>query len=158
MRALIQTRKHYVQMTLQTVTAGTSTTVPLAFSQENPADADEVTVGAVVKAVFIELWVRGGDTSPGSILVTLVKVPDGQTPTFADMIALHDYKNKKNVLYHTQGLTNINTDGAIPFSRQWYKIPKGKQRMGLGDSLYLVISAQALDSVLCGFATYKEYI
>ncbi len=103
------------------------------------------------------MWARGQDTSPGSVLITLVKVPDSQTPTFADMTALDAYTNKKNVLYHTQGLTNINGDSAIPFVRGWFKIPKSKQRFGLGDSLFLVTSAQALDTNICGFATYKEY-
>ncbi len=160
MKNPINARKHYVQISLATVLAGAASTNQLVFAVAHPdvsANAFEVEEGAVVKAVFVEMWVRSGDTSPGTTLVTLLKVPDGQTPTFADMIALNSYNNKKNVFYHTQGLTNINSDSAIPFVRQWFKIPKGKQRFGLGDSLFLVVSAQALDNIICGFATYKSY-
>ncbi len=159
MRAPISSQKHYVQKTLTTVTAGTTDSISL-ISAVKVADKDaafEVEEGSVVKAVFVEMWVRGQDTSPGSVLLTLVKVPDFQNITFADQINLNDYTNKKNVLYHTQGLTNLNAEGAIPFVRQWFKIPKGKQRFGLGDSLKLAVAAQALDSNVCGFATYKEY-
>ncbi len=159
MKAPIHSRKHYVQKTLTTVTAGTSDATQIAFGV-NPTLANsafEVGEGAIIKAVYVEMWARGQDTSPGSVLITLVKTPDAQTPTFTDMTALDAYTNKKNVLYHTQGLTNINTVDAIPFVRGWYKIPKSKQRFGLGDSLFLMTSAQALDTNICGFAVYKEY-
>ncbi len=119
--------------------------------------ANEVVEGAIVKAVFIEMWLRGQDTSAGSALVSFVKVPDGQGLSFGDQADLFSYNNKKNVLYHTQGLVNHSMDGATPFLRQWFKIPKGKQRMGLGDELLLGVSAQALDVNICGFAVYKEY-
>ncbi len=159
MRAPIVARKHYVQKTLTTVTAGTSNVERIVFAVvPNAVDQEfEVAEGAVVKALYVEMWIRGQDTSPGSVLVTIVKTKDGQTPTFTDMTALHDYTNKANVFYHTQGLTNINTNSAIPFVRQWVKIPKGKQRMAFGDSWWVVVSAQALDSNVCGFVTYKDY-
>ncbi len=121
-------------------------------------DANEVEVGATIKAVFVEMWVRAGDTAGGSTLISLYKMPgDGSPMTFADQVNLHDYSNKKNVLYHTQGITNDQDADATPFIRQWFKIPKGKQRFGLGDALRLSISAQALDNIICGFMTYKEY-
>ncbi len=158
MRAPITSIKHYVQKSLTTVTAAASERFIIVNALETQSgDPDDVIQGAVVKAVFIEMWIRSQETSPGAVLATLVKLPDGQVPVFADMTALHDYKNKKNVLYHTQGLTNDSNADAIPFIRQWFKIPKGKQRFGLGDKLELVISAQALDANICGFATYKEY-
>jgi len=90
-------------------------------------------------------------------MATLVKTVDGQTPTFADMSALNLYTNKKNVLYHTQGLSNDQDADAIPFVRQWFKIPKGKQRFGLADRLYLVVSAIAIDQTICGHMVFKEY-
>ncbi len=157
MRAPIHSVKHYVQTSLNTVVAGAASAVKLIDGKETADNFDEVKEGSLVKAVFVELWVRAGSTSPGSVLVTLVKTVGTSVPTFANMIALHSYVNKKNVLYHTQGLTNDQDADAIPFVRQWFKIPKGKQRFGLGDRLYLVTSAQALDAINCGFATYKEY-
>ncbi len=159
MRAPIVSKKHYIQVSLATVLAGASLNTVLvdAVAVGDVNTPSEVQEGSVIKAVFVEMWVRAGDTSPGSTLVTLVKTNDSQTPTFADMTALQTYTNKKNVLYHTQGLTNDQDADAIPFVRQWFKIPKGKQRFGLRDRLFLVVSAQALDNIVCGFATYKEY-
>ncbi len=158
MRPIIQSTKHYVQTSLSTVLAGTTLAIRLINATDVRTGVfDNVLAGSVVKAVFVEMWVRAGDTSAGSTLVTLLKVPDAQSPNNADMINLHDYNNKKNVLYHTQGPTNDQDSQAIPFVRQWFKIPKGKQRFGLGDRLFLCVTAQALDNIICGFATYKEY-
>ncbi len=159
MRAPIHAVKHYVQVSLATVAAGALLQVQFAKAQEQSTVnlADEVVEGSIIKAVYVEMWVRSGETSPGTAFLTIVKTPDNSNFVFADAIALHDYTNKKNVLYHTQGLTNFNQADAIPFVRGWFKIPKSKQRMGLGDRLVLGIAAQALDSVVCGFMTYKEY-
>ncbi len=123
----------------------------------NVDTANEVANGSVIKAVYVEMWVRTGDTAPGTSLLTLVKCPDNQSITFADQISLHTYTNKKNVFYHTQGLINDQDADAIPFLRGWFKIPKGKQRFGRGDRLILGIAAQALDNHICGFATFKAY-
>jgi len=159
MRPPINSKKHYVQTSLSTVSGGTAQVLQLVVAQEVPGSPDtEVAVGSVVKAIFIEMWIRSTEASPGTVLVSLIKTPDGQTVTFGDVVALNDYNNKKNVLYHTQGLTNDNNADAIPFIRQWFKIPKGKQRFGVGDQLRLVIASQAvIDNIICGFATYKEY-
>ncbi len=158
MRAPIHSEKHYVQKTLTTVVAGATDNIVLCEGTDTPVANDDVHVGAVVKAIFVEMWARGGETSPGSVLITLMKIPGvGGLPTFAKLIDLNTYDNKKNVLYHTQGLTNINGADAIPFVRGWFKIPKGKQRIGLEDRIILSVSAQALDTNICGFATYKEY-
>ncbi len=159
MRAPITSVKHYIQKSLTTVLAGQIENIVLVDAETPSATnaAQDVIVGSVVKAVYIEMWVRTGDTAPGTSLVTLVKTPDNQTPSFADMIALDAYTNKKNILYHTQGLINDQDADAIPFLRGWFKIPKGKQRFGVGDRLILVVTAQALDNIICGFATYKSY-
>ncbi len=157
MRAVIHSKKHYFQRSLLTVLSGQSEAILFAQAVEAPASALAIEEGSSLKAVFVEMWVRTNDTSAGTALISLIKTTDGQVPLFADMIDLHNYNNKKNVLYHTQGLTNINTENATPFVRQWFKIPKGKQRFGAGDRLYLVVTAQALDQNICGFMTYKEY-
>ncbi len=77
--------------------------------------------------------------------------------TQAEHVAMNSYANKKNILYHTQGISNDGVANAQAVVRQWFKIPKGKQRFGLGDSLKLSISTQAEAINFCGFATYKEY-
>ncbi len=158
MRAIVHSKKHYVQKSLATVTAGTASAIIIVQPVTEPSSNEvEVEEGATIKAVYAEMWVKAGDTAGGSTLVTLVKTTDGQTPTFADMVALDAYNNKKNVLYHTQGITPRQEANPVAFVRQYFKIPKGKQRFGQGDRLYLVVSAQALDNIICGFFTYKEY-
>ncbi len=157
MRAPIHSKKHYIQTSLGSVTSGAANAILLAQGVETPSVANHVSEGSVLKAVFVEHWVRASAAGQGAVLITLLKAPDLQTPLFTDMVALQDYSNKKNIFYHTQGLTNQDTADAIPFIRGWFKIPKSKQRFGLGDSLFLVITAQALTAEHCGFATYKEY-
>ncbi len=161
MRAPITSTKHYVQVSLTTVVAGAVLDIPIAkgTNVSGVNSADEVREGAVVKAVFIEMWIRSSEISPGSVLVTFAKRSGGDVAiTAAEAAALFTYDNKKNIFYHTQGLINDQDADAIPFIRQWFKIPKGKQRMGLNDKLFLNIFAQgAIDAVICGFMTYKEY-
>ncbi len=153
------TSKHYVQVSLTTVVAATSlnTAIAQGVKLADNTNGQEVTEGSVIKAVFVEMWVRTGDTAGGTALLTLVKTTEDGSISFAEQVALQDYNNKKNVLYHTQGLSNDQDADAIPFMRGWFKIPKGKQRFGLGDKLSLSIAAQALDQHVCGFMTYKEY-
>ncbi len=158
MRPIIQSTKHYVQVSLATVLAGQINAIRLVNATDvRTGDPDNVIAGASIKAVFVEMWVRTGDTAPGTTLVSLIKTTDAQSVAFGDVTALHDYNNKKNVLYHTQGLINDQDSSATPFVRQWFKIPKGKQRFGLGDRLFITVAAQALDNIICGFSTYKEY-
>ncbi len=140
--------------------AGTISNTVVAQAVDSPGagNATHVETGSIIKAVYVEMWFRGGEASPGSVLASFIKIPGaGGVPTFAQAIALHSYNNKKNVFYHTQGLTNDSSADAIPFIRQWIKIPKSKQRFGLDDILTLAVSAQALDTNICGFFTYKEY-
>ncbi len=159
MRAPIHSEKHYIQTSLTTVLAGAVLNVILidAVAVKDKNTATEVIEGALVKAVYIELWIRGQDTSPGAVQAALIKAPDRTTPTFTDIGALNNYTNKKNVLYFTQGLTNLNASDANPHFRGWFKLPKGKQRFGLGDRLIISVAALALDVNICGFAIYKEY-
>ncbi len=160
MRPVITSSKHYVQASLATITAGAVLVEDIIITQEPNVinAANECREGAVVKAIYIERWIRTGDTAPGSFVAIVVKNPgNSPDPTAGNMGALHDFANKKNILYTTQGLSNDQDADATPFLRNWIKIPKGKQRFGAGDKLQLVIFAQALDQIVCGFTTYKEY-
>ncbi len=161
MKTPIQSVKHYVQMSLFSVTGGASlnTTLVDALARDAAQSAISVIEGAVVKAVFVEIWLKAGEASNlGTFGMALIKCPDRTFPVHGDMVALHDYTNKKNIFYYTQGLINTEGDSATPVFRGWLKIPKGKQRFGLGDRLLLVLTAQTTtDLDACGFATYKEY-
>ncbi len=160
MRPRVVTQKHYVQWTITPVSVGTTVIESIAQGVTAPTGATHVKEGAIVSAVYVEIWVIGqSDSASGNVLVSFYKKTGGDTSmTQAEHVALFDYDNKKNVFYHTQGITNDGVANAIPFIRQWFKIPKGKQRMGLNDHLQLAVSTQAEAVNYCGFALYKEQL
>jgi len=160
MRPIIHSNKHYVQQTRSQVATVALTQVDIALSV-NATTAnlvDEVAEGSGIRAVYVEMWLL--DTAnDGSFIVSLEKVPGGSNgQSFANSNALGTYTNKRNILYVTQGLSPNNGVGnPVPIIRQWFKIPKGLQRMGLGQKLVLNITNNGLNDLeFCGFFTYKE--
>ncbi len=160
MRPVIHSSKHYRQITLSNALASARNIEVLAITDEAPTGITEVAEGAIIKAVYVELWLldQGND---GANIVCLLKGTAGSPgPTQAEMAALGSYNEKKNVFFVHQGLSGNDAIGnPIVVMQGWYKIPKSKQRFGLGDQLSLVISNLNPGSALnyCGFATYKEY-
>ncbi len=111
---------------------------------------------------YVEFWLGMASTSvTGSYTVCLYKDPgSAQTMSAANMAAIHDYPNKKNIFFTAQALLSPDDGGIIPVLRGWYKIPKGKQRFGLGDKLRITVrnnNATAVDINFCGLAIFKEY-
>ncbi len=160
MRAPIHSKKHYVQKSLSTILAGVVDTEVIIDGEPIASvnTVSEVVEGALVKAIFVERWIRTADTAGGSFIAIICKHAAGvNDPTAAEMAALGNWDNKKNIIYTTQGLSNDQDADAIPFLRQWFKIPRGKQRTGLGDTWRIHVFAQTLDHQHCGFTTYKEY-
>ncbi len=163
MRPIIHSKKHIVQISQGTVAQGAVSTTNVVTSQEAVSTTpDAIEVGALVKACYVEFWVSQDSASiVGSYTFAITKDPGGNAaPSTAEMAALHDYNNKKNILFTAQGLLTPNDGGQVPIVRGWYKIPKGKQRFGLGDRLRLTLrnnNATAIDINFCGLAIYKEY-
>ncbi len=163
MRAVISSKKHINQIAQSTV--GQAAVVSSTFIQAlegPPTTPSHVKEGAIVKACYVEFWVSQDSASVvGSYTVALFKDPGNNAGmTAANMAALHDYDNKKNILFTAQGLLTPNDGGQIPVLRGWYKIPKGKQRMGLGDTMKVAIrnnNATSIDINFCGLVLYKEY-
>ncbi len=161
-RPMVHSQKHYVQITVSSVAGGAVATEILADAVDVSVKnlATEVENGSSIKAVYVELWVKAGETSNlGSFQFALYKLPGtGVSFTFAQMTSMHTSENKKNVLFFSQGLVNTPAASATNILRQWIKVPKSKQRFGLGDRLQLAITgAAAIDVDYCGFITYKEY-
>ncbi len=163
MRPVIKSKKHIVQISQGTTDQATISDFQIAHAKEatstTPTDVEE---GAIVKACYVEFWVgNASSTVVGSYTVILHKDPGGNAAiTSAQMAALHDFDNKKNILFTAQGLVMPTDGGLVPVLRGWYKIPKGKQRFGLGDILRLTIrnnNLTAVDINHCGLAIYKEY-
>ncbi len=160
MRPPIHAVKHYVQTSLSTITGGIVFSITMVEGVNISAVnlGSEVQEGALVKAIFIEEWLRTGDTAPGSFITIVEKVGQSvATPTAAEMASLHTYGNKKNILFTSMGNLNDQDSTTTPVLRNWVKIPKGKQRIGLDDKIRIVTFAQTLDIIRCGFCTYKEY-
>ncbi len=163
MKSPIHSKKHIVQISQSTVSQSLHVNEVLADAIEAqstlPAQIEE---GAIVKACYVEFWVGMASTSvTGSYTIALYKDPgSGQSMSSAELAALHDYPNKKNILFTAQGLIGPDDAGIIPVLRGWYKIPKGKQRFGLSDRILLGIrnnNSTAVDINYCGLAIFKEY-
>jgi len=157
-RPTINSEKHYNQIPINSVPMGTLTNENIVFVSATPTGSAQIGPGTVIKAVFIELWILAGSQQPGSFTISVDKLSSGGTAmTFLEGAQLHDYTNKKNVLYVTQGVSPDANGNPVPVLRQWYKIPRGKQRFGLGDSLQLNISANVEDMTYCGLIVFKAY-
>ncbi len=160
-RPVIHSTKHYEQISIATVAAATKLDTPLisAVAVVNKNAPNEVEEGSIIKAIYIEYWVRSAEVSAGSGINCMYKNPGGSVPfTTTELAQINDAENKKNVFWFQQGLFNDVDADAIAIMKGWYKIPKSKQRFGLGDRLFLSTSANgAIDLHVCGFATFKEY-
>jgi len=159
-RPIIHSTKHYVQQSIGTrdVAAVENTVVSVARDTAAKAALVDVEEGSTIKAIYLELWIRSAATAASSFVFIFCKRPSGiGNPSIAEMAALGDWDNKKNVLYTTQGLTNDVDSTALNLYKGWIKIPKGKQRQGLGDVFSWHLSAIGQSINFCGFQTYKEY-
>ncbi len=159
MRPVIHSQKHYVQITRSSVLTVARNIEDIIISKATPTAVDEITEGAVVKAVYIELWLMNEGNDGSDVVIVSKHVADATGPNFTTMNALGNYANKKNVLFVHQGLSsNDGIGNPVAILRNWVKIPKSKQRFGLGDSLRITIANNGANSLdYCGFATYKEY-
>ena len=158
-RPAINSEKHIVQVSLTNVTALDVGTQNVCVAVASPGTSPtEVRIGSVVKAVYIELWLLGAGQQPNTSATIIYKVENNPTPiTFSEMQNLEAYTNKKNILEMHQGLVGDANTNPSPFYRGWIKIPKGKQRIGLGDAIKLTVSAITEDLQFCGVFIYKEY-
>ncbi len=162
MKPIIHSRKHYNQISQSTVgQAAVVDTILFQSIEGHSTVPSHILEGANVKACYLEFWVSQDSASVVGSYTAILYVNPGNTPivTTAQMAALHDYANKKNVLETHQGLLTPNDGGQVPIFRGWYKIPKGKQRFGLQTSLNVAIrnnNSTAIDINFCGIAVFKE--
>lgn len=160
-RPMVHSTKHIVQTSITTDTLGTVNTTSLVNAvavgaKTVPAEIEE---GNSVKAIFIEYWIKSSSTNglASGQWCVFKRVGDSTDPSTTDMAALDDWDNKKNILKMGMGLYNDSGADATPIIREWIKIPKSKQRMGLGDKIRISFFNPAVSTNRCGFATYKEY-
>ncbi len=163
MLAPIVSVKHYVGQPKAGIALGVAITLEIAKTVAAPVNTnrEDVSEGSLIKAVHFEYWLLGNAVSGNvtQFVMTIEKSPSNTiNPTFADMLNLGGYANKKNILYTTQGIVGNKTDGpAIPVIRDWLKIPKGKQRMGQEDRILVTFATVDVAINFCGMSIYKEY-
>ncbi len=163
MLAPINTVKHYIANTSGNTATGGVRAMKIAEAVVAPATSavTDVKEGSIIKAVYIELWISSNEASGSESFfnITIEKKRSTETDmTSTQSQNLQAYPNKKNILYTTQGIVNSNTvSGSVPIIRQWFAIPKGKQRFGLGDQIMVNISAIAGALQNCGIGIFKEY-
>ncbi len=160
MRPVVNTEKHYLQVSLATVASGALSSIKIAEAVAAPGatEADEVREGAKISAVYVEMWIQTDDTALGSSIITLEKLSGASNDnmTAAESASLNSYDNKKNIFYTQMGLTPGNATYPMATIRGWFKIPKSKQRFGLQDRLMLNIHGQSNGLSFCGFMLFKE--
>ncbi len=164
MVAPINSNKHYVHRTnLAVASAAVSKhTVVNAVVAPATGTAADVEEGSIVKTIHYEYWLSNiGNTDTNTQFTILIeKIPSGQVSvTAAQMANLGAYPNKKNILWTSQGVLAAAVDGqsSVPIIRNWLLIPKGKQRMGLGDEVSVSMLPTGTAINWCGLSTYKEY-
>jgi len=160
MAAPIQSEKHYVQNPEFNVAANglAGQDAVNAVQVLNKTGTTNVEEGSLVKAIWFEYWLTSLTSGKTFAVVAIMKTPSGApNPTNSNMQNLSAFVNKKNVLWTFEGLIPANDQNPVPIVRQWIKIPKGKQRMGLGDKVSIFFAASGVGMTACGFTTYKEY-
>ncbi len=160
MKPIVHSVKHPVQFPISEISTGTSENLLICTAVESTAAnlSTEVPEGAIIKAVFVEMWLQNTANLGHEVLILEKTTLNNGGATFANLANLFAYVNKKNILFTHQGLSaNDGVGNPIPVVRQWFKIPKGKQRFGLGDRLFLSISNPSSNGLnRCGVAIYKE--
>ncbi len=163
MLAPINSVKHIVQKTNESIASGAIKNVVVVDAIAKGTDrtsTEQVDEGAIIKAVYVEIWEKSNATAGNSSQQTtsFEKISSGQnTMTVTEALNLQSYENKKNILYTSQGVLGDLTTQAVPVIRQWIAIPKGKQRMGFSDRLVLNVNVVGAAIQICGLFIYKEY-
>ncbi len=160
-QAVINTIKHMVTETNTAVASGARKTVIVANCVVAPANADttQVKEGSVIQALHLELWIRGegADGVDTQQNVYVEKVPAAATAmTYTQALNPMSYPNKRNIIFSSQGVLGDKTTNPIAILNGWYLVPKGKQRMALGDKWIITIAATGQPVGVCGLWIYKE--
>ncbi len=158
MRSRVNTTKHYTQQTSFGIGSGVVTDFPLvtAIAQGAAvANTFDVFEGSVITAIYLEFWIDGVTASKTAIWIVSKRSSDTTTPSATDMANLGAYDNKKNILNSGQGLPPSGGN-VMAIYKGWLKIPKGKQRFGLGDKLSLTVHSIGTTTNICGLSTFKD--
>ncbi len=157
-KPIIKRVKHYFHTPVTSIASGVRQQINVIDTIAEGAaraNAFDVFEGSTVESVWFEYWISGVTLDKTATWVILKRPAGVASPTFAEMTNLGSYPNKKNILNAGQGLAPTNGN-VMNIYKGWLKIPKGKQRFGLGDKLQLVVAATGTIVNVCGLTTFKE--
>ncbi len=157
---IINSVKHIVQQPIVTTAAGAILNITVVDAVDAPAATtpNQVQVGSIIKAVYVELWAISDDGFTSSVSAVVYKNPGSAlTLTHGQAAIMNTWNNKKNALKTFQGLISQEANNTMPIFKEWIAIPKGKQRFGDGDSLMVAVDAISNGVTTCGIFVYKEY-
>ncbi len=158
-KPVIRSIKHYFHLPVAVATSGATlvttliNTVAEGAARAAAIDVDE---GTNVSAIYLEFWISGVTLDKTATWCVVKRVSNVASPTFTEMANLGSYANKKNIFNVGQGIPPSNGN-VMNIYKGWFKIPKGKQRWGLGDKLVLVVAGVGTNVNVCGITTFKEF-
>ncbi len=155
----INSVKNIVDGTFLTVAAATTTTMILAIGVDNyTGGVTQVPIGAKLASVYIFVSVQQQAVN-SNIDFFIAKAGFSTVAVLKGVVpgATGGDKNRKYILHEEKGLPGPMNNGSPPhIFRGVIRIPKGRQRMGEGDELFINIrGAAAYDA--CVKCIYKFY-
>ncbi len=160
MRPIINSEKRISQVTLSSSLMGVVANNKIVDCVQDPnlALASNVAPGTIVKAVYVEIWLLGAGQQPTTFTAMIYKTNSNAGSIDAtEMTDVNAYTNKKNIFEMHQGIVGDANANPTPVFRNWIKIPKGKQRFGLGDVLRFSVKSITEDTEFCGLFIFKVY-
>ncbi len=154
MRPVIHTRKEIVDSTLLGVSAGTISTVSVATATNNYTGVvGTVEVGSKVKWIYLFVQLIETATTT-NVDWYVIKKPTGIVNPVPG--AVGGELGRKYVLHEEKGIPGNAGDGAYPLTfKGVVKIPRGRQRMGEGDFIQIILRGTGIYNA-CIKCIYKS--
>ncbi len=155
MRPVIHSRKEIVDGTFLAVTAATVTNVLVADAiNDYVGTVGSVEVGSVIKSIYLFVQVLP-TAGTANVDFYVIKRPNGIVDPVPG--AVGGTSARKYVLHEEKGIPGNAADGAYPLTfKGVVRIPRGRQRMGEGDDIRVVIRGADIYNA-CVKCIYKVY-
>ncbi len=151
----IVSNKEVVDSTLLGVAAGTTSTVAVANQiNDYVGTVGTVPLGSKVSSLFLFVQVLP-TAGTANVDMLVIKSPNAIAPPTPG--AVGGNIARKYVLHEEKGIPGNSADGAYPMTfKGVVRIPKGRQRMGEGDSIRVLVRGADIYNA-CVKAIYKVY-
>ncbi len=121
---------------------------------------DSVPIGCTVSSMYISVFVfldgAIGATTP--VIDWFFAKSPGNSLTFPEPGATGGNENRRWIMHEEKGLAPSIDDGGTPMVfKGVLKIPKGRQRMGNDDSVFISLKSEGHPGFFCVKAIYKFY-